>query len=213
MQSTRPGTLGAIASIAFAAGCGASDDATITGQLALDTFASTPSGIVAVDGDGEEVSAAQDAAGAFSLVVPDEATYRLYIALGDERVPIALRNTDTGWGATLRIGMGGPTIDVGTLRYAATTAAEALTVTDETLPVEDTCVDGVSSASGAACIGGDASIVCEDGDAAEAGMHGGRRGRHGGKGRGESVGDVELTDAPAVVVPTVGLPLDVGCGC
>jgi hypothetical protein len=194
---------------ALLAGCG-STSGTLTGVVDGDSFPSSVSGVVAVDDSGEESLAVLASDGSFALSVAEEATYALFVETSDGRVPVGLRVTGASYGSTLRLGMGAPTADLGSLRYVSRITTKA-----ETVPVEETCVDGVLSESGSACLEQAATVTCEDGmDGDGDGHHGRHHGKRGGHGESEAeLVDVTLETANAIVLPTLSLPLSVGCGC
>mgnify|MGYP001330834530 CR=1 FL=1 len=197
---------------ALLVGCGSSSG-TLTGIVDSESFPSSVSGVVAVDESGEESLATLGTDGSFALSVAEEATYSLFVETADGRVPVGLRVTGTSFGSTLRLGMGAPTADLGSLRYVSQITTKA-----ETVPVEETCVDGVLSESGGACLEQAATVACEDSDGDMDGHgHSGRHhGKHGGRGHGNSdseLVDVTLEAAPAIVLPSLSLPLSVSCGC
>jgi hypothetical protein len=177
-----------------------------------DSFPSSVSGVVAVDDSGEESLALIASDGSFALSVAEEATYALFVETSNGRVPVGLRVTGASYGSTLRLGMGAPTADLGSLRYVSQITTKA-----ETVPVEETCVDGVLSESGGACLEQAATVTCEDGmdgDGDGDGHHGRHHGKRGGYGHSEAeLVDVTLETANAIVLPTLSLPLSVGCGC
>lgn len=191
-------------SVGFVFGC-ATEESTFTGSLAVDSFPSDATGVVAVSSDATEVLAAVDAAGAFTLALPTEDTYSFFVETADGRIPVALRVSGESFGSVLDLGMGAATIDLGELTYHSNITVKADVEAPETTEPPT--------------ISEDADVVCEDGDegasdarAADGDGHHGK-GKHGGKGKGNDVTDVLLTDAPAFVLPTYALELQVGCGC
>lgn len=185
--------------LGLALGC-ATETSTFTGSLATESFPAAPTSVVAVASDASETLAVVDASGAFSLELPTEETYTLFVETADGRVPIGLRPTDDSFGTVLSLGMGSATVDLGELTWVTTFTVRADVEAPEA--PETPSIDEA------------ADVVCEDAEAASAGVHGGK-GKHGGKrkhGGGDVVTDIPL-DAPVFVLPTYALELRVGCGC
>ncbi len=193
---------GLLLSVGLALGCSV-EESTFTGALALDSFPADATGVIAVSADATELAAEVDAAGAFTLVVPTEDSYSLFIETADGRVPVALRVSGASFGSVLDLGMGAATVDLGTLTYVSNISVKA-----DLDPPADTEPPTISE---------DATVVCEEEDGGASDVHRAKSSGHHGKGKhhgkGDDVTDVLLTDAPAFVLPTYALPLSVGCGC
>lgn len=172
-----------------ATGCAKQPDttSTVSGQLAVDSYASKPSTVIAIDERGRRTVAQLDARSRFALSLEKGHSYSLVVVLGASEEHLVFprgggrldttfhvrSGAGTAWiGAvhhvvveaqTAFIAPGGDAVAISSIRSAVVgTAPVPSSQTADGAPGE--CVDGIVRGSGQPCADDDAKVSCEDGE-------------------------------------------------